>query len=153
MMFSANDFDMDKLVEDAQQRVAKMAAIRERTAALTGHAESADARIRVTSSADDPVAELHIDPRAMRMSAEDLSEAVRSTVKAARRDLDRQVEELTAFEYGDSVNPLELMKNKDALKETLSEVQGMFEKAGRETQGMIEQLQRNLGIPGQAPPR
>ncbi|MEU8123207.1 YbaB/EbfC family nucleoid-associated protein [Spirillospora sp. NPDC049024] len=152
-MFDANDFDVDKVLEDAQQRVAKMTAVREQTAKLTGHAEAADGRVEVTCGPHDPLSELRIDPRAMRMSAEELSEAIRSAAKSARRDLDRQVEELTAFQFGDSVNPLDAMKDKEKLKETLGEVQGMFEKAGRDTQAMIDQLRRNLGIADQAPRR
>ncbi|GAA4234963.1 hypothetical protein GCM10022254_41110 [Actinomadura meridiana] len=147
------DFDIDKVLEDAQRRVTKMTAIREQTAHLTGHAESTEGRIKVTSSATDPVAELRIDPRAMRMPAEELSSAIRSTITAARHDLDRQVEELAAFEYGDAGNPLDALKDKENMKATLGEVQGMFEKAGRDTQTMIDQLRRNLGITGQEPPR
>lgn len=146
------DFDLDKVLAQAQQNVAKMATLKERMANLTGTGESAEGRVKVTSSPNDPVAEMRIDPRAMRMSAEDLSDAVRSAIKAARRDLDRQVEELAAFEYGDAGNPLDAMKDKERLKTTLGEVQGMFEKAGRDTQSLIDQLRRNLGITGENPP-
>jgi DNA-binding protein YbaB len=145
-VLNSADFDLEKLLRDAQQRAAKMMAIRERTSRLTGQAESSSGHVRVTSSADDPVAELHIDPRAMRMPAEDLSAAIRATIAEARRDLDRQIEELTAFEYGESMNPLEAMKNKESMKRTLGEVQGMFEKTGRETRSMIDQLKRDFGL-------
>ncbi|MFD0691559.1 YbaB/EbfC family nucleoid-associated protein [Actinomadura fibrosa] len=152
-MFDTNGPDLDKLLRDAQERVTRTEVLREEMAKLTGQAEAADGRIRVSSTARDYVSELHIDPRAMRMTAEELATTIKETIAAARGDLDRQIQEMTAFQFKDAPNPLDAMRDKDQLKQTLGEVQGMFEKAGRDAQAMMDQLHRTLGITKQAPPR
>nr|BFE32692.1 hypothetical protein GCM10010200_049430 [Actinomadura rugatobispora] len=143
-MFGADGAEFDALVRQSQERVARIASMREQAGALTGTAETPDGRIKVTCTADDPLAELRIDPRAMRMASDDLAAAIRETARRALADRDRQVEKLAAQEYGDD-NPLDLLNNGERLQQTLSEVQGMFSKAGRDARSLIDQLQQHLG--------
>ncbi|GAA1873197.1 hypothetical protein GCM10009736_46300 [Actinomadura bangladeshensis] len=65
-MFEPDGLDLGDLLKQSQQRMAGLAAVREQMAHLKGRAESEDGRISVTSTPDDPLAEIKIDPRAMR---------------------------------------------------------------------------------------
>ena len=150
VLVGAEGAEFDALLRHSQERVAKIAHLREQSASVVGAAETADGRISVTSTADDPVAELRIDPRAMRMTSDDLAAAIKETIRRALADRERQVERLAAEEYGEE-NPLDLLDNKEALQQTLGQVQGMFEKAGRDAQSMIAQLQQHFGVSGGGP--
>ncbi|MFI0349685.1 YbaB/EbfC family nucleoid-associated protein [Actinomadura sp. 9N407] len=138
--------DVSEMLRLSQERMEKLAAVREQIAGLSGRAESADGRVKVACTAEDPLAELTVDPRAMRMAADDLAETVRTTARLARQDLDDQVSEITAREYAEAGNPMDMLKDQDGLKKSLGDMQNMFQKAGRDAENMMEQLQRNLGM-------
>ncbi|WP_067459575.1 YbaB/EbfC family nucleoid-associated protein [Actinomadura macra] len=146
-MFGPEGLDLGDLMRQSQERMAKLALVREQMAGLQGRAESADGRVAITSTAEDPLAEIRIDPRALRMGAEDLAAALQETARRARQDLDAQVKKITSREYGDTTDPMDALKDQDALKKSLTEMQGMFEQVGQRSQAMIEELQRNLGLP------
>jgi DNA-binding protein YbaB len=150
-VFGPDGLDFNAALRNSQARMAKAEEVRERMAGLTGHAEAPDGRVKVASTSADPLAELHIDPRAMRMGSEELAAAIRRTARQARADLDQQAQAITADAYGDDdVNPLDALKNKDAMTQSLGEMQEMFNKAGKDAQSMVEQLRHSLGFPGQS---
>ncbi|WP_165964402.1 YbaB/EbfC family nucleoid-associated protein [Actinomadura sp. KC216] len=145
-MFGPDGVDLEALMRQSQERMAKLAAVREQMADLKGRAETPDGRVSVVSTAQDPLSEIKIDPRAMRMGSEELAAAIQETARLARQDLDAQVQELTAGTYGDEGNPLDALKNQDALKKSLTDMQDIFKDAGRRSEQMMEELQRKLGI-------
>ena len=152
-MFGPDGLDFNAVLRNSQERVAKAKEVRERMVGLTGHAETPDSRIKVASTSADPLAELHIDPRAMRMGSEELAAAIRQTAQRAREDLDRQADEITAETYSDDQNPMDALKNTDEMKKSLGEMQGTFEKADKDAQTMIDQLRRGLGLQEPGAPR
>ncbi|GLZ07397.1 hypothetical protein Acsp03_48630 [Actinomadura sp. NBRC 104412] len=144
-MFPAGDMDIERMLRESRERAWKLAEVRDRVVGLTGHAESPDGRIKVTSSAADPLAELDIDPRAMRMSSGELATAIRETVRLARRDLEEQIERVTAEQYGEE-NPLDMLGKNEDLQRNLNEMQDMFRQTGQQAQRMLEDLQQRLGL-------
>jgi DNA-binding protein YbaB len=123
-----------------------MTEVRDQVSDLTGQGQTPDGRVKVLSTSSDPLAEIHIDPRAMRMGSEDLAAAIKTAFDLSRADLEHQVQKITAQAYGDGDNPMEMLKNKDQLKETMGEVQGIFGQAGRDAQSLIDDLHRKLGL-------
>ena len=146
-MFGPDGLGLGDLLRQSQERLAELASVREQMAGIQGHAESEDGRISVTSTADDPRAEIEIDPRAMRMGSANLAAALRETARRARQDLDAQVEQkITDDQYGDTGNPMDALKDQDALKKSLPDMQGVFEQAGRRSQQFMDELHRKLGL-------
>jgi DNA-binding protein YbaB len=139
------DGDFEALLRQSQERVEKILGLRDRTRDLTGTAETPDGRIKVTCTSEDPVAGLHIDPRAMRMPSGELATAIQETVRKALADRERQVENLASQEYGED-NPMDLLNNKEAAMQALSEARTMFDRAGRDAQSVMDQLQQHLGL-------
>lgn len=140
-----SDGAADQVLRATRERFARAQALQERLKGLTGRAETPDGRVRVVSTAADPMAELHIDPRAMRLGSQDLAQAIKETVSRARADLDRQVEELArGGAFGNEVNPLDFVKDKAGLQTMLGEMQGAFESLGKETQATLDKLRATL---------
>jgi DNA-binding protein YbaB len=150
-MFGPGGMDFNEVLRNSRERMAKAGEARERMTGLTGRAESTDGRIKVASTAEDPLAELQIDPRAMRMGSEELAAAIRRVARLARQDLDRQAQEITDEVYGDDQNPMDMLRNPEEMKKNLADMQEMFGKAGDNAQAIIERLRQGLGIrhPGQ----
>lgn len=148
-MYGSDD-SAEQVLHATRERFAKVQAVQEQVKGLTGQAETSDGRVRVVSTAADPMAELHIDPRAMRLGSQELARAIRETMSKARQDLDRQVNELArGGVFGNEVNPLDFVKDKAGLKTVLNEMQGAFESLGKESQAMLDKLRANLdGGPG-----
>jgi DNA-binding protein YbaB len=138
--------DFNEVLRGSRERMARVSEVRERMAGLTGQAESSDGRVKVVCTSTDPLAELHIDPRAMRMGSEELAAAIRQVSRQARDDLDRQANEISQELYGEDDNPLEALRNRDELKKNLTEMQEMFGKAGNDARAMIDQLRQGLGV-------
>jgi DNA-binding protein YbaB len=151
-MFGPEGLDFTDVLSATRERMAKVEAVKGRLSELTGQAETADGRIKVVSTSDDPLAELHIDPRALRMGTEALAAAIKATARQARGDLDRQVREITAAEFGGE-NPMDMLKDKEELSKSMTDMQAMFEKTGRDARSMIEQLQRGLNARQAEPPK
>lgn len=145
-MFGPDGLDLGDLLRQSEVRMAGLAAVREQMADLKGRAESQDGRISVTSTPDDPLAEIRIDPRAMRMGSEELAATLQETARRARQDLDAQVQKITADEFSGTENPMDALKDQDALKKSLTDMQGIFEQAGRQSQQMMDELHRKLGL-------
>ncbi|MBW8485269.1 YbaB/EbfC family nucleoid-associated protein [Actinomadura parmotrematis] len=144
-MAGFNSTDPQELAKAAIERTQRLARLREEMTGLRGHGESGDGRVSVICAPNDPLAELRIDPRAMRLGSEELSSAVRAAARAARQDLDAQVQRLTEAEYGTDTDPLAALRNADQLMASLKETQHMFEKAGRDSQLMMSELKRRFG--------
>ncbi|MFC4912846.1 YbaB/EbfC family nucleoid-associated protein [Actinomadura gamaensis] len=126
--------------------MAKLGAVREEMAGLTGRGESPDGHVVVEATGEDPLARLTIDPRAMRMAAEDLAAAVTDAARRARADLDAQVSRITEREYGENPNPMDALRDKEAVQKQLKDMQAYMEQAGRNAQTMVDQIYRNLGM-------
>jgi DNA-binding protein YbaB len=138
--------DFNEVLRGSRERMAKVAQVRERMAGLTGSAESSDGRVKVVCTSADPLAELHLDPRAMRMGSEELAAAIRQVSRQAREDLDRQANLIAEETYGQDENPMEALRDPERLKKNLDEVQDMFKQAGNDTQAMMDLLRRGLGV-------
>lgn len=147
-MGGADWLDFDQVVRASQERMAKAQEIRARLSGLAGSAESPDGRVRVRSTAADPLADLQIDPRGMRMGSAELAAAIRHTARAAREDLDRQVAEITAEGYGDDENPIAAIRNSAELTKDIAEIQKTFENTGRDAQKIFDHFRQNLAGPG-----
>lgn len=146
--------DFEELLRASRERMAKTGVVRERLRELTGNGESADGRIKVTCTAQDPLAELHIDARAMRLGSQELASEIRTAFRAAKTDLDRQVQQVTQEIYGDEGSPLDAVKDPAELRKSLNDMQEMFGSAGRQAQAVLDQLRGALGgdiTPGRRP--
>jgi DNA-binding protein YbaB len=63
---------------------------------VRGHGEGADGLVRVTVTAAGRVTELRLDPRAMRLGSELLTEQILAAIRAAIADAEQQTQEAMA---------------------------------------------------------
>jgi len=97
----------------AGERIAAAAEVQRRVAALVGHAESPDRRVRAGYSAARGLCELQLDPRALRLPAADLAATILQVADAARVDLAGQVEQAVREAYGDAFDPMAVLDEPD----------------------------------------
>lgn len=92
--------DVDEQLRDMRRTADGIRNARERIAGLTGTGSAADGRVRVTWTAGTGLDQLYIDPRAMRMSSDDLAAAAKAAIVAAISDLRGQTAEVLQEETG-----------------------------------------------------
>lgn len=131
---SPSHTDTESLLRESEQRGARIRDLNERTAALVGTGRAADGRVTVTWTSGDGLADVSIDPRAMRMPSADLAEAVRAAVREALDDLRRQVREVMTEVFGEAAGDPKSSRSRlhdaqDAFSRRMNDVVGELERA------------------------
>ncbi|WP_158581686.1 YbaB/EbfC family nucleoid-associated protein [Actinomadura spongiicola] len=137
------EFDFEKILRASERQLADTEKLKSRTAELVGRAESADGRVTIGWGPSGDLAELHIDPRAMREGSEKLAEIIVEVAQAAKQDLQRQLDELTGELFG-AANPADLQPDPAELKETIAGIQDLFTGGLRDANKIFEQMRRNF---------
>ncbi|GAA4628814.1 hypothetical protein GCM10023196_046760 [Actinoallomurus vinaceus] len=137
--------ELDEVLRHARAQADQARKLKEAVTGLRGTAESPDGRVKVECTADDPLATLLIDPRAMRLGSQELAEVIATVALHARQDLERRTNEVTTEIYG-GADPLELFKAREAMTEALTEIRENMAKASEDAIGLVrhftEKMQR-----------
>jgi DNA-binding protein YbaB len=140
------NLDIDKLIRISKEQSAKVAEMQERAAEIQGRAETKDRRIKVTCTVADGVADIEIDPRAMRMPAEKFAETLKELIREATADLHRQLSELMSETYGDAANPMNFMRDKEAMQEKIQQAAEAYDRTLDDAMAELERIAKQLGI-------
>jgi DNA-binding protein YbaB len=137
----------DKLLKQAQRQTDKISGIQERIASLVGEAESADGYVRVTYTASGGIADLELNPRAMRMASSDLAQTIKDVIQAAANDLQSKIrQEMSSAFEGEGDNPMDLADDPEKVKAKVEEVKGMLDGALNDALGQMDLLRKKMGI-------
>jgi DNA-binding protein YbaB len=127
-----------------QDRLARITRLRERLATLEGHAESPDGLIKVTCTTEDPLHDLQLHPRALKLLNTNLSSTIQQTATEAGADLKRHTDEVLATLFGPD-DPARLLTDPTAAKARLQDLTETVKTAGTDTTAAFERLRQLLG--------
>ena len=136
---------LSSLLRQMQDRFDRTERLRAELAGLVGRATSPDGLVRVVCTAEDPVHEVEINPRAMGGDATELAAALRRTAHEARADLDRQSAELMREQVGDA-GPMSLVYDPEAAQAKLKQLNDLINSGARDTNLMFERMRRQFGL-------
>jgi DNA-binding protein YbaB len=140
------NLDIEKLVRLSEEHSARVKEMQERAAELKGHAESKDRRITVTCTTSGGVSDIDIDPRAMRMPAAEFAETLKTLIREANADLQRQLSELMAETYGEAANPMALVQNQEAVQERIQQAAAAYDRTLDDAMSELERIAKQLGL-------
>ncbi|POM26814.1 Nucleoid-associated protein YbaB [Actinomadura rubteroloni] len=129
--FEAFQRDMERQMGDFSQ-------MQDAINAAVGRGEAADGRIVAEYRTEGGLTKLDLDPRAMRLPAAELSDAVRTAVNAAAQDLQKKVQEASASMFKMSDDPAKGMDPAGAL--------ASLDKIANGFAGQMRDLARELGV-------
>jgi len=86
--------DPELLFRDARAQFEQATELQRRLADLEGRAESSDSRVKATYNQERGLADLQLDPRALRMGSDELRQTILEVSYEAKRDLERQTKEI-----------------------------------------------------------
>jgi DNA-binding protein YbaB len=143
------EFDPEMLFRETRSQFDQVADMQRAMAELRGRAESQDGRVRAVYTQDEGLADVELDPRAMRMSAAELGQLIVQVSGEAKRDLERQMKELMDETFAQQdVTPDDLknmFEEPSGLTETLGSMGRIFEGATKEVEGILDQIRRVMG--------
>jgi hypothetical protein len=139
------NIDMDRLLRGVDDQFAKDEELRKGIADLVGRAEDPD-RLVLVEYAQEGLRTLDLHPKAMRLSAGELSEKIKAAVQDAAVDLQRRIGELMAEVYGEEHNPMRLLENPDRALRQIRRAEASYERAFDDVMAELDQIRRNLDL-------
>lgn len=136
--------DVDKLLRLAEEYERRAEEAQERAAELRGEAASEGGRVRVTTTVADGVSDIHIDPRAMRMSADELAGLLKTLIRDANADLHEKMRDVFTEMYGEENNPLNIRDKGDAMKKQVEDAAAVFNRTMDDAVGEFERIRKRL---------
>jgi DNA-binding protein YbaB len=127
-----------------RRHLEEVRALKDRIATLVGRAESPDGLVRVEFTDADGLSALDVNPRAMRLQSQELSEAILRTVRAARADLDEQRRAALADVMGTGFDPTAPV-DPAALRGRIDEAADAFRRTSADSNALMDLVRRATG--------
>lgn len=141
--------DPEILFRETREQFDKIAELQRSMTELQGFAESQDGRVKVIFTQNEGISDIQLDPRVTRMPSAELGDLIKTVARAAKRDLERQAQELLEglgtegdLRPGDLG---EMFNDPQRLSQTLGGVSEAFSGAAKGIESMLEQVRRAMG--------
>ncbi|MEU1721768.1 YbaB/EbfC family nucleoid-associated protein [Nonomuraea sp. NPDC005692] len=150
-MVSVTDFgdfgniDMERLLSSMDEQLSKSEELQKAMSALVGRGED-EGHLIVVEYTQEGLRTLDIQPKAMRLSAAELSERIQDAIAAATADLNRQADELLTEMFGVSGNPMRMLENPDRALREVRKAEASYERAFEDVMGELDRIRRELDL-------
>ncbi|MFC4529512.1 YbaB/EbfC family nucleoid-associated protein [Sphaerisporangium dianthi] len=135
-------FDIDKLMSGAQRQLAQVEELQRRTAELVGRAADKNGYVTVEYTGQG-LHELELNPRAMRLPSSDLAALIKTVVREAGLDLERQTNELMEELFGED-NPMKLLQDPEAALAQVKQAEAAYDRTFEEVMSDLDEIRRRL---------
>jgi hypothetical protein len=139
------DIDIDRLLRGVDEQSAKVEELQKAMLGLVGRGEDED-RLVLVEYAQEGLRTLDLRPKAMRLSAGELSEKIKAAVQDAMADLQRQVTGLMGEVYGEDGNPMRLLENPERALRQVRKAEASYERAFEDVMGDLDRIRRDLDL-------
>jgi DNA-binding protein YbaB len=135
----------ERVLRDAENSMPKVGEMRERITAIAGKGEGADGRITAEYSSESGLSALEIDPRALRLPSDELSQEIRAAVNAAAKDFKGRLTQVSGELFGAKGEASDPNDPEAAKPLDPSAALAQVEKLGNAFAGQMKDLLRELG--------
>ncbi|MEU5864818.1 YbaB/EbfC family DNA-binding protein [Nonomuraea sp. NPDC047529] len=139
------DIDMDRLLNNMDEQLSKSEELQKAMSALVGRGED-DGHLVLVEYGQEGLRTLDIQPKAMRLSAVELSERIKVAVDLATVDLQRQADALLTQMFGESGNPMRMLENPDQALRQIRKAEASYERAFESTMQEFDRIRRELDL-------
>ncbi|GII78340.1 hypothetical protein Sru01_33220 [Sphaerisporangium rufum] len=139
------EFDVEKLMENAQRQLARVEELQQRTGELIGRAEDKDGMVKVEYTGQG-LHELELNPRVMRMASTDLAELIKTVVQDAAADLTNQTSALMDEMFGAEDNPMKLLNDPEAALAQVKQAEAAYDRTYDEVMADLDRIRRRLEL-------
>jgi DNA-binding protein YbaB len=142
-MTTSDNVDPDRLAAEALAQLRQVEDFQARSAAMVGIGEALGGLVRAEATGADGLTAIDIDPRAMRSSAYDLSQAALEAARGALADLQRQTLDAMRGILGDEITDV-IAGTGDPLK-LVNEAEHQFKSSLDDALGALDKIRRQSG--------
>ncbi|YCK42313.1 YbaB/EbfC family nucleoid-associated protein [Actinomadura sp. ATCC 39365] len=139
------NIDMERLLSSMDEQLSKSEELQKAMSALVGRGED-EGHLIVVEYTQEGLRTLDIQPKAMRLSAAELSERIQDAIAAATADLNRQADELLTEMFGVSGNPMRMLENPDRALREVRKAEASYERAFEDVMGELDRIRRELDL-------
>jgi DNA-binding protein YbaB len=142
--------NFERVLRDAEDQMEKARELKERMAEVVGRGEAADGRISAEFRQQGGLTALDLDPRVLRLSADELSLEIRTAVNAAAQDYQTKAMQVGGELFGGSGEGAERLTDARAAMAQMEKLGDGFARQMKEVlQELTVQQQRTRGAMGQ----
>lgn len=139
------NIDIDKLLNGADTQFARMEELQKSMADLVGRAEDEDGLVKVEYSSEG-LSELELHPKAMRLSAGELAEKIKTVVHDATQDLQAQINKAMGEVFGEEDNPMKYINDPDAALDQIKDAEAAYNRTFEDVMGELDRIRRSLDL-------
>lgn len=139
----------EAFVAQHEERLARLADLHKEVAEAVGEAASDDGRVQVRFTEADGISELKLDPRALRLPADDLADLITRTVNDAKRAAAAAVAEAgSRAQQAGLPDPDAVLDQVPGIQQFLAEVTADTGRMTEQLESLMEQLTTRAGSTG-----
>jgi DNA-binding protein YbaB len=145
--FGLSGDEFERVLREAENSLPKVGEMRERIREIVGKGEAAGGRITAEYSSEGGLSALQIDPRALRLPSDELSQEIRAAVNAAAKDFQGQLSQVSGELFGqkgEAPDPNDPKAAEQILDPSAALAQ--VEKLGDAFAGQMQGLLRELNV-------
>jgi DNA-binding protein YbaB len=142
--FDFNKFqigDLDKIIEQSRQMMEALESTQDELATVAGSGEAAEGLVKVTVGIDGKVRSIDLNPRAMRLASQTLSEGIMEAIQIASADAEAKAAELFSGAFG-SASPS--VADTDQIQAQFRAIQDRFSSLMDEKENSLDQILRSF---------
>lgn len=140
------NIDIDKLLRKADEHFARMEEFHKDMGSYVGRAQDEHGMV-VVEYGQEGLRELYLHPKALRLPSGDLADLIKTAVKDATQDLQRQITEGMNAAFGDSEdNPMQYINDPEAATKHLKAAEAAYNRTFDDVMGELDSIRRRLEL-------
>ncbi|MEU4571955.1 YbaB/EbfC family nucleoid-associated protein [Nonomuraea sp. ATR24] len=137
-----DSLDVDQVIRNADLQMGRVAELQQEMAKVVGRAEDEDGLVKVEIGGPG-LQELHLHPKAMRLTSGELAERIKETIAAATADHRRQMTEAMEALFG-AENPLRFADDPEGALEQARQAEAVYNKTFEDVMGELARIHQRV---------
>ncbi|MBB5777301.1 YbaB/EbfC family nucleoid-associated protein [Nonomuraea jabiensis] len=135
--------DIDRILRNADQQMARAGEFQQVLQDLTGHAQDEDGFVTAECGSTG-LKELLLHPKAMRLNSADLAERIKAVIAEANADLQRRISEEMANVFGEENNPMRFAQNPEGGLELVRQAEAAYNRTYEDLMGELDRIRQRM---------
>ncbi len=135
--------DINRILRNADQQMARAGEFQQVLQDLTGHAQDEDGLVTAECGSTG-LKELVLHPKAMRLNSADLAERIKAVIAEANADLQRRVSEEMGNVFGEENNPMRFAQNPEGGLELVRQAEAAYNRTYEDLMGELDRIRQRM---------
>ncbi|NUW30227.1 YbaB/EbfC family nucleoid-associated protein [Nonomuraea sp. SMC257] len=139
------NIDIDKLLKGADEQFARIEELQTSMSTIVGRGQDEDGLVTVEYGSEG-LRDLHLHPKAMRLSSGELADLIKVVLRDAAADLQTQISGAMSEAFGEDDNPMKFVNNPDEALNKIKEAEAAYNRTFEDVMGELDRIRRRLDL-------